>query len=270
MCELLAMSARYPTALDTSLGLFRPRGGELGPHADGWGVAFYEDWAPLVVKEPAPAHASPLLRFIQGYGHRSRIAISQIRQANPAAHGRRLANTHPFKRELGGRCWVFAHNGKIPGIERYQPQGFQPLGETDSERVFCLLLDELARGRASPTAVGVGERAERLRPLIDALNPGSELNFLLSDGEALIVHAHTRMHLLERTCQEGGCHQRVVLVATQPLSEEPWVELAPNTLLVLREGERAVEMHTEGEATWFSTRTDPENTQREEQVSPCE
>jgi len=41
MCELLGMSARQPTDLSHSLSLLRPRGGEIGPHADGWGVAFF-------------------------------------------------------------------------------------------------------------------------------------------------------------------------------------------------------------------------------------
>ncbi len=34
MCELFAMSANQPTDVNHSLALLRPRGGELGPHAD--------------------------------------------------------------------------------------------------------------------------------------------------------------------------------------------------------------------------------------------
>ncbi|MFP4146559.1 MAG: class II glutamine amidotransferase [Halorhodospira sp.] len=254
MCELLAMSARQPTALSTSLELFRPRGGQVGPHADGWGVAFYEDWAPQVIKEPAPAYASRLLRFIQGYAYRSRVALSQIRRANPSSHGRRLANTHPFQRELDGRCWVFAHNGKLPHIERRHPRRFQPLGETDSERAFCFLLDALAHGPSVAQKDHPERWVDHLLPVVNALNPGSEFNFLLSDGVDLIVHAHTRMHILERSCEEAGCCQRVRLVATHPLSDEPWKELEPNTLLVLRHGEQLLTTRSTGEATWFSLR----------------
>ncbi len=58
MCELLGMSARNPTDVNHSLALLRPRGGELGPHADGWGVAFYEGRAARVFKEPIPAAES--------------------------------------------------------------------------------------------------------------------------------------------------------------------------------------------------------------------
>ena len=42
MCELFGMSARRPTDVNRSLALLRPRGGEVGPHSDGWGLAFYE------------------------------------------------------------------------------------------------------------------------------------------------------------------------------------------------------------------------------------
>ena len=61
MCELLGMSARRPTDVNHSLALLRPRGGEIGPHADGWGVAFFEDRAARVFKEPVPACESPEL-----------------------------------------------------------------------------------------------------------------------------------------------------------------------------------------------------------------
>ncbi|MEC7823511.1 MAG: class II glutamine amidotransferase, partial [Pseudomonadota bacterium] len=42
MCELLGMSANTPTDLCFSFTGLTRRGGETGPHKDGWGVAFYE------------------------------------------------------------------------------------------------------------------------------------------------------------------------------------------------------------------------------------
>ena len=42
MCELLAMSANTPTDLCFSFTGLTRRGGQTGPHKDGWGVAFYE------------------------------------------------------------------------------------------------------------------------------------------------------------------------------------------------------------------------------------
>jgi len=115
MCELLGMSANRPTDVNHSLALLRPRGGEIGPHADGWGVAFYEGRAARIFKEPAAD--SRCLALIADYDYRSTIVIGHIRKANPPEFGRASANTHPFSRELGGRSWVFAHNGQLPGLK---------------------------------------------------------------------------------------------------------------------------------------------------------
>jgi glutamine amidotransferase len=148
MCELLGMSARHPTDVNHSLALLRPRGGQIGPHADGWGVAFYEGRAARVFKEPTPAADSQCLAFIAEYNYQSTIVIGHIRKANPPELGRASANTHPYSRELGGRSWVFAHNGKLPGITkdpRFALTRFKPIGDTDSEHVFCFLLDRIAR-----------------------------------------------------------------------------------------------------------------------------
>ena len=40
MCELLGMSANVPTDICFSFAGLMRRGGQTGPHADGWGIAF--------------------------------------------------------------------------------------------------------------------------------------------------------------------------------------------------------------------------------------
>jgi glutamine amidotransferase len=54
MCELLAMSASRPTEVGRYLSRLMARGGRTGPHADGWGIAYYEGRAARIFKEPAP------------------------------------------------------------------------------------------------------------------------------------------------------------------------------------------------------------------------
>jgi hypothetical protein len=39
MCELFAMSTRYPSTVQLSLEEFSRHGGLFGPHKDGWGIA---------------------------------------------------------------------------------------------------------------------------------------------------------------------------------------------------------------------------------------
>ena len=54
MCELLAMSANTPTDLCFSFTGLTRRGGDTGPHKDGWGVAFYEGKGVRLFHDPEP------------------------------------------------------------------------------------------------------------------------------------------------------------------------------------------------------------------------
>ena len=56
MCELLAMSANQPAEVGRYLSRLIPRGGRTGPHADGWGVAYYEGRAARIFKGVRPDH----------------------------------------------------------------------------------------------------------------------------------------------------------------------------------------------------------------------
>ncbi len=241
MCELFGMSASHATDVNHSLALLKPRGGEIGPHADGWGVAFYEGRAARIFKEPVPAAESRCLAFIAEYDYQSTTVIAHIRKANPEKIGRASANTHPFERELNGRSWVFAHNGKLPGLKEnpaFVIKRFQPLGETDSEYAFCLLLDTIAAsGRCRKDSPSVRDLVEVIGPLVGELSALGEFNFMLSDGEYLIAHAHTHMHALHRTCGIDGCRQEVVLLATSPLTDEAWKTLNPGSMNIYMNGE---------------------------------
>ncbi len=239
MCELFGLSARHPTDVNHSLALLRPRGGEMGPHADGWGVAFYEGNAARVFKEPIPAAESRCLAFISEYDFKSTTVIAHIRRANPPQIGRAAANTHPFERELGGRSWVFAHNGKLPGLRddpRFEPRRFQPMGETDSEYAFCLLLEKV------DVRSTCGSLVDAIRGITRQLADVGEFNFMLSDGEHLVVHAHTKLYAAQRYCVEAGCDQKAILLATAPLTDERWRPLDHGHIYVYAGGDEL--LHT--------------------------
>jgi predicted glutamine amidotransferase len=240
MCELFAMSADRPTDVGHSLSLLMPRGGKIGPHADGWGVAYYEGRAARIFKEPAPASESRCLALLANYDLKSTTVVAHIRKANPAIFGRATANTHPFEREWNGCSWVFAHNGKLPGLKSmnaFRNKRYQPVGNTDSEYAFCLIMNAIARaarpGEARPSPKKL---LKTIRPIVDDLAGLGEFNFILSDGENLYVHAHTKLHALRRTIGTNGRKQSVTLLATAPLTAEPWQPLAPNSLRVYADG----------------------------------
>ena len=74
-------------------------------------------------------------------------------------------------------------------------------------------------------------------PLVNRLAELGEFNFVLGNGESLIAHAHTRLYALRRSCRKDGCRQTVVLLATSPLTGEPWVQLASGSIHVYANGQ---------------------------------
>src|SRR5262245_43024896 len=152
MCELLGMECNVPTDIIFSFSGLRQRGGRTGPHADGWGLAFYEGRAARVFLEPAPAAESPLACFLAQNPIKNLLAVGHVRRRTRGNVA--LANTHPFVRELWGRHWVFAHNGTLPRVRSRKLGRFRPIGNTDSEHAFCYLLETLRASFADyPTKV---------------------------------------------------------------------------------------------------------------------
>jgi predicted glutamine amidotransferase len=260
MCELFAMSARFPTTVHLSLEELARHGGGTGPHRDGWGLAFAEGGDALVVREPGAANGSPWIAFLQHSDLRSSLVVAHIRRATQGP--RLLRNTQPFGRELGGRVHLFAHNGMLAGVEahaRFPAHRFLRIGETDSEHAFCALLERLAprweRGLPS-----LDERLAEVVAFAAELRALGPANFLYADGDALFAHGHRRtgadgvirppgLHLLCRSCAAGSdgvplagisiapeARQEVALLASVPLSSERWEPLVEGEVVVLREG----------------------------------
>jgi predicted glutamine amidotransferase len=258
MCELLGLSSRLPTTVTLSMRLLARRGTAARQLGDGWGVAFHTGDDALLIRQPEPASDSAWVSFLETSRIQSRIVISHIRHATQGEVS--LRNTQPFTRELGGHRHVFAHNGKLPGIEQRFAgalRRFRPIGNTDSEAAFCMLMERLAQlwnGAPPPPADRVAAVA-RCAGELRALGPA---NFLYTDGELLIAHGHRRtqadggiappgLTMLSRSCAvdrdtlgdagvalQGG--QRVTLFASVPLTDEPWRPLAEGEIVVIRDG----------------------------------
>jgi predicted glutamine amidotransferase len=251
MCELLGMSANVPTDICFSFaGLIR-RGGQTGPHADGWGISFYEDKGCRAFHDPRPSAESEVARFLRAYPIKSRVVVSHIRRAN---RGRvALENTHPFGRELWGRPWSFAHNGQLRGVKRRPLLHYRPIGSTDSEHAFCWLLDRLRERWVRAPSDRAVEKA--LGALCRDLAGLGVFNMLLSDGHGLYCFCGTKLTWLTRRAPFGPAtlldedltvdfaaettpHDVVSVIATRPLTrDEAWTPLAPGDFLVFRQGE---------------------------------
>lgn len=263
MCELFAMSSRIPTAINLAMRTLAARGATGGHLADGWGVARYDRNDVRLLREPEPAAESDWLALASSRDVRSPIVIAHIRHATQGEVS--LANTQPFVRELAGRIHTFAHNGMLPGVDGKligKGHRFQPIGSTDSEVAFCILLEKLAPvwANEAPTVASrtaiVSDFAAQMRELGPA-------NFVYSDGELLIAHGHRRtqanggieppgLTMLTRRCAvdpdaltSAGVvieqtAQVLTLFASVPLSNEPWRPLHEGEIVVVRDGELVI------------------------------
>ena len=258
MCQLFGVSSRLPTNVRFSLKVFGARGGGSEPHGDGWGIAFHQGRDFRIIKEAAPAFDSACLDFIETHDFSSEIVISHIRQAS-APKALSYANTHPFVRELFGYAHVFAHNGDIPGMldeSRRQPSFYLPLGDTDSESAFCLLMDRLRNELSRETVLDLSRKLPIVQSWAKEVSRFGIFNFLLSDTEFLYAHRTTQLFYVSREClaaseclqgaeltirmsQPQSETQRLALVATEPLTDsEEWASLPEGEVIVFHNGSR--------------------------------
>ena len=247
MCQLLGMNANTPTDVVFSFTGFSTRAEE---HKDGFGIAFFEGPGVRLLVDAQSARTSPVAEMVRRFPIKSRHIVAHIRKATQG--GIALENTHPFVRELWGRYWIFAHNGDLPGYRPRLHGAFQPVGETDSERAFCWLMQEFAKAHAGlPSVV---ELTRTLRELVPKIAAHGTFNFLLSNGAALWAHCSTRLHRVVRQhpftraslqdddvtvdfAEVTSPRDRVAVVVTEPLThDETWLPFAPGEMRVFEDG----------------------------------
>lgn len=257
MCELLGIGSSAPIDIAFSFSGFVLRGGQTGPHADGWGVALYDGAFARMFLEASPAFSSPLTRFLQTNPIATRLAIAHIRKKTRGEAS--LANTHPFVRVLDGRHLVFAHNGTLPHVRQIPLRVESPLGDTDSEHAFCVMLERLRAVYPhgwpdDPIALGA-----TIFALANELGRDGIFNFLLADGRTLFARCGDHLcHIVRRpplgratlvdgemsvdyaqVMPRGGT---LAVTATAPLtSDEDWATATPGTLWVFRDGDLVAE-----------------------------
>src|SRR6185369_13316523 len=251
MCELLGMECNVPTDIVFSFSGLATRGGKVGPHSDGWGLALYDGKVARMFLEPTPAADSPLAKFVRDHPIKTLLAIAHVRRKTRGGIG--LANTHPFVRELWGRHFVFAHNGTVKSARADKLGRFRPIGDTDSEHAFCRLLGALDHEfRDYPRSAT--ELAAAVALHAGKLGKHGTFNMLLGDGRQLFARCSTKLHYIVRQApfkqatladeeltvdfaEVTTPNDRVAVIATMPLTrDEVWTAGQPNTLWLFRGG----------------------------------
>jgi len=263
MPNLLAMSFEGELAPSFDLRCLHP--GALPP--DGWGMGYYPGGEPCaaVLKEPAPPYGSIRSELVKSWEHlETSLFVVHIRTATWGAISD--ANTQPFARSWGGRDWLFAHSGSLR--QRPQPRSgapFEPVGSTDTELVFCELMNRFAeRGWRS-----IGDSSlETLREWLGAINELGHLTSVLTDGHDLCVYADRDgggIYVCEvlppydsasfgdgdlevDLCKRGVKSRKGVIVSSSPLqingehAADRWRLVPAGHLLVVRQGALRAEL----------------------------
>ena len=148
MCRLFGFRAEINTTVHKSLTeAENSLSQQSSRHPDGWGVAYYVDNYPHILRSLDSARTDSLFKNISG-AVTTNTFLAHLRTATcGTVH---MLNTHPF--QFGP--WVFAHNGNIKEFEELRPKlesYIHPVlrrylfGKTDSEIIFLMLLSELKR-----------------------------------------------------------------------------------------------------------------------------
>ena len=264
MPNLFAMSFEGTLAPSFDLRCLDP--GRKPP--DGWGIGYYPGGEPSasVLKEPAPATGSIRSELVKAWDHlASSLFVVHIRAATWGPNTD--ANTQPFSHPYGGRQWLFGHSGSLR--ERLLLNGrFQPVGSTDTELVFCDLLDRIAEsGARSIGEVDLG----RLRSELQSLNTHGSLSIVMSDGLDLLVYADAGdegpLHLASLLpphgpslvfgdadlrvdlTRRGEVSRKGVLISSSPLARSDdssrsieWTRIPAGHMLIVRQGAVVAEL----------------------------
>jgi ergothioneine biosynthesis protein EgtC len=247
---------------------FQSRIAEEPLNGDGFGIAWY---VPEISPEPAqfrsiqPAWNNVNLLHLARVS-RSPAILAHVRAASPG-FGVSESNCHPF---AAGR-FAFMHNGTVAEFHRLKRTLRSELsddaylsihGTTDSEHMFALFRDHVARRQESDEAERLAQAlcatiadVQRWTRAIGATRP-SRLNLAVCDGECAVIsrfctdtsegaslylRTGSRFIVRGEECLmvDEGRSRETVIVASEPITEEPgWMTVPRNHLVVIHADHR--------------------------------
>ena len=239
-----------------------------------WGVAWYpeDDAAATVIKNPTDRRDDVLNQMLRQWD-RFRSTVFTI-HTRGAAKRSTQQDAQPFVKSFAKRDLIFAHSGDLKGKFRDAfPLGsapsFEPVGRTDSELVFCWILEQMR-------SLGVRTLAEagwhRVHGWLQQINAHGTANILLTDGMDLLAyrdvneasalyqvrrippHKSTLLANQDVEIDISSSHNQWrthVIFAAQPLSDDNWTAMEGAQMVVARLGHvvwNSKEPHTSNDA----------------------
>lgn len=252
MCQLMGLAFNMKVDAKFSFRGFRHRGKD---NPDGWGIAYYSGNEAQVFKEQISAEESPIaINIVTSSNFESKIFIAHVRLTSRGSIN--YDNTHPFKRRLFKKDFVFAHNGTLYNYKNLSLKEFKPIGETDSEHAFCYILEKIKKLKITTWNKSNFDLLNQI--LKYEINKFGTFNCLMSDGDYLFCYfdknGYNGLFYVERKspfdkvklmdedfeinlAEEKHPDQKGFIVATSPLTNEKWEEFSPGNLYVFRNGE---------------------------------
>ncbi|BBM87461.1 class II glutamine amidotransferase [Candidatus Uabimicrobium amorphum] len=206
MCRIFSFRSVIKSQVHKSLvGTENALSTQSTQHPDGWGVAYYVQGVPHIIKSSEAAVDDNIFHKVSGVVS-SETVIAHIRKATLGP--KNILNVHPF--QFGK--WAFVHNGNIENFEKHRRPLLAMvapelrrfiLGQTDSEIMFYLILSHLkqhislsANNVPIEKMVNITKQAvQKIIALVGECSDEQEtdpsktyLTFVLTNGTTMLAH----------------------------------------------------------------------------------
>ncbi len=240
MCRLLGYLGS-PIALDKLLykpehslivQSYQPREMTSGVvNADGCGVGWYhsqKDTNPFSYKSVLPIWNDTNLASLSRYVE-SGCVLAYVRSAT-AGQVVDLSNCQPFEYDH----LLCIHNGRIENFRQtlYRPMrdrlgdiAYQSIeGNTDSEHIFALVLDELQTNQSATLDLALHTALLQIEQLAKSHQVAASANMIVSDGKRLVASrfASDKNAPSLYWLRDDPAFPEAVIIASEPLFEGNW------------------------------------------------
>lgn len=228
MCELFGLCSNSPIDVREYLNTFFSHSVR---HPHGWGLMRENEHKIEIIKEPVCASGSRIINDIVQKTEPQTNILAHIRLATVGAI--KYENCHPYTGfDALGRRWTLIHNGTIYSGVELSKYLSQQSGDTDSERVFLYLLDEVNKAIIlNNEPLSVSQRCDIVNKLAITLSPRNKLNFMIYDGELLYVHKNMKDTLSYKKLDSG------IMFSTEPLDDGDWKRFPITQMRAFKDGE---------------------------------
>jgi glutamine amidotransferase len=209
--------------------------------ADGVGIGWYDAVGePFIYRNTIPLWNDPNLEELSHYV-KSDCAVGYVRLAQ-SGDTLDLSNCQPFRSDK----LLFVHNG---AIANFQETLYRPIREslsdstyrlikglTDSEHIFALLCHQRQLSPKSTLLDVLRNTLTILTDLAKKYDTSFSANVILSDGQSLCAsrYAYGTETSTLYWATDDLKHPACVTVASEPLSDQKWLPVAPQSTLFVK------------------------------------